>query len=84
MRIALVGAGAFGIKHLEALSRIDGVTVTSVTSRNLEQAEEVAKKYGAQHAGTDLNDALKKDFVDAVILLIALSPTSAFFNVTGI
>jgi len=68
MRIALVGAGAFGIKHLEALSRIDGVTVTSVISRQLAQAEEVAEKYGAQHAGTDLKDALSKDFVDAVIL----------------
>lgn len=68
MRIALVGAGAFGIKHLEAISRIDGVEVTSVISRSIEQAEEVAKKYGAQHAGTDLSDALSKDFVDAVIL----------------
>ena len=68
MRIALVGAGAFGIKHLDAISRIDGVEVTSVISRSLEQAEDVAKRYGVQHAGTDLKDALSKDFVDAVIL----------------
>lgn len=68
MRIALVGAGAFGIKHLEALSRIDDVAVTSVISRQLGQAEEVANKYGAQHAGTELSEALSKDFVDAVIL----------------
>ena len=47
MRIALAGAGAFGIKHLDALTAIDGVTVTSVVSRRLEQAEEVARKYGA-------------------------------------
>jgi hypothetical protein len=26
MRIALAGAGAFGIKHLDALTAIDGVT----------------------------------------------------------
>lgn len=68
MRIALVGAGAFGLKHLEALSRIEDVTVTSVISRDFDKAEEVAKKYGVQHAGTDLNEALGKDFVDAVIL----------------
>lgn len=68
MRIALVGAGAFGIKHLDAISRIDGVEVTSVISRSMEQAQEVAKKYGVQHAGTDLSEALTKDFVDAVIL----------------
>lgn len=68
MRIALVGAGAFGIKHLDALAVIDGVTVTSVISRELEQAQEVAKKYGAVHAGTELAEALAREDVDAVIL----------------
>ena len=68
MRIALAGAGAFGIKHLDALAQIDGVTVTSIVSRRLEQAEEVAAQYGAAHASTDLDDALARDDVDAVIL----------------
>jgi len=68
MRIALAGAGAFGIKHLDALTAIDGVTVTSVVIRRLEQAQEVADKYGAPHASTELDDALARDDVDAVIL----------------
>jgi 2-hydroxy-4-carboxymuconate semialdehyde hemiacetal dehydrogenase len=68
MRIALAGAGAFGIKHLEALARIDGVQVVSVVSRTLKQAQEVAKKYGAAHASVDLQDALDSVDVDAVIL----------------
>jgi 2-hydroxy-4-carboxymuconate semialdehyde hemiacetal dehydrogenase len=68
MRIALAGAGAFGIKHLDALTAIDGVTVTSVVSRRLEQAREVADRYGAAHASTELADALARDDVDAVIL----------------
>ena len=68
MRIALAGAGAFGIKHLDALTAIEGVTVTSVVSRRLEQAQEVADKYGAPHASTELADALERDDVDAVIL----------------
>jgi 2-hydroxy-4-carboxymuconate semialdehyde hemiacetal dehydrogenase len=68
MRIAVAGAGAFGIKHLEALAAIDGATVTSVISRRQEQAEEVAQKYGVDHAWTDLGDALARDDVDAVIL----------------
>jgi 2-hydroxy-4-carboxymuconate semialdehyde hemiacetal dehydrogenase len=68
MRIALAGAGAFGIKHLDALTAIDGVSVTSVVSRRLEQAQEVADKYGAPHASTELADALARDDVDAVIL----------------
>src|SRR5215471_7633658 len=68
MRIAVAGAGAFGIKHLDGLAAIDGVTVTSVVSRRLEQAEEVARKYGAAHASTDLDEVLVRDDVDAVIL----------------
>ena len=68
MRIALAGAGAFGIKHLDGLALIDGVTVTSVVSRRLEQAEEVARKYGAEQATTDLGEVLARDDVDAVIL----------------
>ncbi|MGN6176734.1 MAG: Gfo/Idh/MocA family oxidoreductase [Streptosporangiaceae bacterium] len=68
MRIALAGAGAFGAKHLDGLAVIDGVTVTSVVSRRLEQAEEVARKYGVGHASTDLDEVLARDDVDAVIL----------------
>jgi 2-hydroxy-4-carboxymuconate semialdehyde hemiacetal dehydrogenase len=68
MRIAVAGAGAFGIKHLDGLTEIDGVTVTAVVSRRPEQAEEVARKYGAGHASTELDEVLARDDVDAVIL----------------
>jgi 2-hydroxy-4-carboxymuconate semialdehyde hemiacetal dehydrogenase len=68
MRIALAGAGAFGEKHLDGLKLIDGVEIVSIISRRLEQAEEVAKKYGAKHFSTELDDALARDDVDAVIL----------------
>jgi 2-hydroxy-4-carboxymuconate semialdehyde hemiacetal dehydrogenase len=68
MRIALAGAGAFGIKHLDGLAEIDGVTVTSIVGRRQEQAEEVARKYGVEHATTDLGEVLARDDVDAVIL----------------
>ncbi len=68
MRIALAGAGAFGEKHLDGLKLIDGVEITSIVSRRLEQAEAVAQKYGAVHATTELDEALARDDVDAVIL----------------
>jgi 2-hydroxy-4-carboxymuconate semialdehyde hemiacetal dehydrogenase len=68
MRIALAGAGAFGEKHLDGLQNIDGVEITSIISRTGEQAAEVAKKYGAKHSSTELEDALSRDDVDAVIL----------------
>ncbi|HWW64693.1 MAG TPA: Gfo/Idh/MocA family oxidoreductase [Sphingomonadaceae bacterium] len=68
MRIALAGAGAFGIKHLDGLKNIDGVEIASIVSRRLDQAQEVAARYGAAHATTELDEALARDDVDAVIL----------------
>lgn len=68
MRIALAGAGAFGEKHLDGLKNIDGVEITSIISRTGEQVAAVAAKYGAKHSSTELDDALARDDVDAVIL----------------
>ncbi len=68
MRIALAGAGAFGLKHLDALARIDGVEVVAIVSRTLEQARDVAATYGAPQATVELNDVLDNDEVEAVIL----------------
>ena len=68
MNIALAGAGAFGIKHLDGLKLIDGVQVTSLISGELAEAQAVAAKYGIGHATTDLDEALARDDVDAVIL----------------
>ena len=68
MRIALSGAGAFGEKHLDGLKNIDGVEIVSIISRRAEQAAAVAEKYGAKHSSTELEDALARDDVDAVIL----------------
>jgi len=68
MRIALAGAGAFGEKHLDGLKNIPGVEIVSIISRTGEQAAAVAAKYGARHSSTELEDALARDDVDAVIL----------------
>jgi 2-hydroxy-4-carboxymuconate semialdehyde hemiacetal dehydrogenase len=68
LRVAVAGAGAFGIKHLDALQRIDGVETVAVVSRRLDQAREVATTYGASVASTELSDVLENPDVDAVIL----------------
>jgi 2-hydroxy-4-carboxymuconate semialdehyde hemiacetal dehydrogenase len=68
MNICLAGAGAFGIKHIEALAKIDGVRVTSLVGRTREATEEVARKYGVGHVATDLDESLARSDVDAVIL----------------
>ncbi|MCA0425402.1 MAG: Gfo/Idh/MocA family oxidoreductase [Proteobacteria bacterium] len=68
IKVALAGAGAFGIKHLDAIKLIDGVEVVSLVSRELAKTQEVAAKYGIQHVTTDLADSLAIKEVDAVIL----------------
>jgi 2-hydroxy-4-carboxymuconate semialdehyde hemiacetal dehydrogenase len=68
IKVALAGAGAFGIKHLDAIKMIDGVEVVSLVSRELAKTQEVADKYGIKHVTTDLADSLALKEVDAVIL----------------
>jgi len=69
MRICVAGAyGAFGIKHLDALKAIDGVTVTSVMGPTRAKIDALAAERGIGHAATDLAECLARDDVDAVIL----------------
>jgi 2-hydroxy-4-carboxymuconate semialdehyde hemiacetal dehydrogenase len=68
IKVALAGAGAFGIKHLDGIKNIDGVEVISLIGRELEKTQEVANKYGIKHVCTDLADSLALPEVDAVIL----------------
>ena len=58
IKVALAGAGAFGIKHLDGIKNIKDVEVVSLVGRELAKTQEVADKYGVKHVTTDLADAL--------------------------
>lgn len=68
IKVALAGAGAFGVKHLDGIKNIDGVEVISLIGRELDKTQEVASKYGIGHVTTDLNESLAIKELDAVIL----------------
>src|SRR5580658_8874993 len=68
MKICVAGQGAFGIKHLEAISKIDGVEVVSLAGGNPAGTEEVARKFGIPHWTADLAESLKVPGLEAVIL----------------
>jgi 2-hydroxy-4-carboxymuconate semialdehyde hemiacetal dehydrogenase len=68
MKVCVAGAGAFGVKHLEALQKIDGVEVASLVGRRLEPTQEVARRFGVGHVATDLAECLARRDIDAVIL----------------
>jgi 2-hydroxy-4-carboxymuconate semialdehyde hemiacetal dehydrogenase len=69
MRICVAGAaGAFGMKHLDALANIDGVEVTSVMGVEADDIDSFAKERGIPHAANSLEECIARDDVDAVIL----------------
>ena len=68
MKICVAGQGAFGIKHLEAIAKIDGIEVVSLAGGNPAGTEEVAKRFGIPHWTTNLADSLAQPGVEAAIL----------------
>ena len=68
IKVALAGAGAFGIKHLDAIEQIADVEVVSLVSREFDKTRAVAANYGIEHATTELEESLEIKEVDAVIL----------------
>jgi 2-hydroxy-4-carboxymuconate semialdehyde hemiacetal dehydrogenase len=68
MKIGLAGQGAFGVKHLEAIQKIDGVEVVTLAGGSADSTAEVAKKFGIPHWTTDLAQSLAQPGVEAMIL----------------
>src|SRR6202451_3800479 len=68
IKVALAGAGAFGLKHLDAIKEIDGVEAISLGGPALDKTREAAAKYGVGHVATELAETLKLPGLDAVIL----------------
>lgn len=68
MKLVLAGAGAFGLKHLDALKLIDNIQVVALVGRQIEPTRTAALKYGIAHVTTQLSEALALPGVDAVIL----------------
>jgi 2-hydroxy-4-carboxymuconate semialdehyde hemiacetal dehydrogenase len=68
MKVVMAGQGAFGIKHLEAMQKIDGVEVVSLAGGSADSTREVAERFGIAHWTLDLGEALAQPGVEAAIL----------------
>jgi 2-hydroxy-4-carboxymuconate semialdehyde hemiacetal dehydrogenase len=69
MKICVAGAaGAFGMKHLEAIAAIGGIEVVSVVGGAPDDIEGFAKERGIPHWTKDLSESLARADVEAVIL----------------
>ena len=72
MKVCMVGEGAFGHKHLDALQNIDGVEVASIAGGDEAATKATAEKYGIPHCTLDLGEALAQPGIEAAIIT---SPT---------
>jgi len=68
MKIVVAGQGAFGVKHIEAIQKISGITIASLAGGSPDSTAEVARKYAIPHWTTKLDEALDQPGVEAVIL----------------
>lgn len=68
IKVALAGAGAFGVKHLDGIKNIPDVEVIALIGRDKAKTQTVADKYGIGFVTDDLADALALPELDAVIL----------------
>ena len=68
IRIALVGAGAFGEKHLVGLANIPDAEVVTIVSASREEARKLAEPHAITDISDDYEATLRREDIDAVIL----------------
>lgn len=66
VRLALLGCGRFGWRHLEVLRRLPGVEVVVVADIDEPRARETARRFGVSSFTTDFVEAAAWPGVDAV------------------
>lgn len=67
MKVAVIGNGAFGHKHLDALKNIEGTEVTCLVGPTQDKVIADCKKYGIPNHAFTVEDALKHEFDAAII-----------------
>lgn len=68
IKVAVAGAGAFGIQHLDAISSLGGADVVSLVGRDLQKTGDIARRYGIAQVSVELDDILTRPEIEAVIL----------------
>ena len=72
MKVCMVGEGAQGITHIEALKKMDDVEIVSVAGGIEADARAFASEHGIDHVSTDLEECLDQPGVEAAVIT---SPT---------
>ncbi|WP_026809594.1 Gfo/Idh/MocA family protein [Arenibacter latericius] len=68
IKIALIGAGFIADYHARGLQTIPEVEIVAVVSKNIENAERFATKYGIEKAYNNIASLVEDNTLDAVII----------------
>ena len=68
IKVALIGLGAFGLKHLDAVENIDYADVTAFVVRNAATVKDLAAERGVPAVYDNLDEALASKDIDACII----------------
>lgn len=79
MKFCMVGYGSIAGFHRDALMQMDGVSIDSVMGRLPEPTQQFAESCGASLATIDLQEALDRPGLDAVLIT---SPSQAHYEQT--
>jgi UDP-N-acetylglucosamine 3-dehydrogenase len=66
VRVAVIGLGFFGEKHVEVLSSMEGVDLAAICTRRPDRLQEVAKAYQVQKTTTEYQQLLADDSIDVI------------------
>jgi predicted dehydrogenase len=71
LRLAVIGAGAFGSNHLRVLHHLPGVVLTAVVDSNVNRAADAAAKYGCPALHSIVQ--LREEFDAAIVAVPTVS-----------
>ncbi len=77
MKIGIIGTGSIVIAFLEAVKKVENISVVALYSRQIDKANQIAAKYQIPHTFDNLDRMLGSDFVDFVYIA---SPNSLHFQ----
>tara|TARA_Y100001963_G_scaffold158481_1_gene258251 strand:- start:55 stop:1074 length:1020 start_codon:yes stop_codon:yes gene_type:complete len=67
-KVAVVGLGGMGLRHCEAISQLDNVSLVSVCDIDVKRVKETSDKYGVIISYTDWKSMIKTESIDLIVI----------------
>ena len=76
IKLGIIGAGEIATKHLEVINKISGFKVSAISSRSINKAYNLQKKFNINNVFNDTDTMIKDKSIDAYLVLV--SPENNF------